>query len=63
MQIAQHVLYHIRDGCTIQLGIGGMPNALGKIICDTVLKDLGGHTEMFGEGFHTIMRSMHINLC
>ena len=48
-QIAGHVLEHIHDGCTIQLGIGGMPNALGTIICETDLKDLGGHTEMLGE--------------
>lgn len=59
--IAKHVLYHIRDGCTIQLGIGGMPNALGKIICDTDLKNLGGHTEMLGEAYMDMVDSGKMN--
>jgi len=60
-QIANHVLDHIRDGCTIQLGIGGMPNALGQIISETDLKDLGGHTEMLGESYMTMMASGKMN--
>ena len=59
--IAQHVLPFIRNGCTIQLGIGGMPNALGEIIADTDLKDLGGHTEMLGQSYRTMMESGRMN--
>lgn len=60
-QIAGHVLKHIKDDCTIQLGIGGMPNALGKIICETDLKNLGGHTEMLGEAYMDMMESGRMN--
>lgn len=49
--IADHVLSEIPDGACIQLGIGGMPNALGKMIADSDLKDLGIHTEMLVDGF------------
>ncbi len=50
-RIADHVLSEIPDGACIQLGIGGMPNALGKMIADSDLKDLGVHTEMLVDGF------------
>jgi len=49
--IADHVLAEIQDGSCIQLGIGGMPNALGKMIAESDLKDLGIHTEMLVDGF------------
>lgn len=49
--IADHVLEEIHDGSCIQLGIGGMPNALGKMIAESDLKDLGIHTEMLVDGF------------
>lgn len=60
-QIAQHVLPYIRNGCTLQLGIGGMPNALGRIINDTDLRDLGGHTEMLGEAYMEMIESGKMN--
>lgn len=50
-QIAGYVLPEINDGACIQLGIGGMPNALGKMIAESDLKDLGIHTEMFVDSF------------
>lgn len=40
-QIAKHLIPHIVDGATLQLGIGSMPNALGEIIAKSDLKDLG----------------------
>ncbi len=46
-KIAGHVVKYIRDGACLQLGIGGMPNAIGKMIAESDLKDLGCHTEMF----------------
>lgn len=50
-QIAAYVLPEIQDGACIQLGIGGMPNALGQMIAESDLKDLGIHTEMLVDGF------------
>ncbi|MDQ7096698.1 acetyl-CoA hydrolase/transferase C-terminal domain-containing protein [Desulfosporosinus sp. PR] len=45
-KIAEFILEELRDGDCLQLGIGGMPNALGKMIAQSDLKDLGIHTEM-----------------
>ena len=47
LKVANFILPHIEDGCTIQLGVGGMPNAVGDAIASSDLKDLGIHTEMF----------------
>lgn len=51
VKIAQNLLPFISDGATIQLGIGGMPNALGKLIADSDLKDLGMHAELISDGY------------
>ena len=45
-KIAEFVLKELRDGDCLQLGIGAMPNALGQLIAQSNLKDLGIHTEM-----------------
>ncbi|MDR2771368.1 MAG: butyryl-CoA:acetate CoA-transferase [Clostridiales Family XIII bacterium] len=50
-KIASYVLSEIPDRACIQLGIGGMPNALGMMIAESDLKDLGIHTEMLVDGF------------
>ena len=50
-KIAEYVLPEIQNGACIQLGIGGIPNALGKMIAESDLKDLGIHTEMLVDGF------------
>ena len=44
-RIAQNVASLIRDGDTIQLGIGSLPNACARNLMDK--KDLGIHSEMF----------------
>lgn len=49
--IANYILPHICDGATVQLGIGGMPNALGELIAKSDLKDLGMHTELCSDGY------------
>ncbi len=47
--IAGAIADMVEDGSTIQLGIGGMPNVLGKLL--ETKKDLGAHTEMIGDAF------------
>jgi len=51
VKIANNVLEYLRDGQCLQLGIGAMPNILGKIISKTDLKDLGGWTEMLVDAY------------
>lgn len=50
-KVANLIVEQIHDGDCIQLGIGGMPNAVGKIIAQSDLKHLGAHTEMYSDGF------------
>ncbi len=47
-QIAKHIAPLIPDGATLQLGIGGVPDAVLKEIEGK--KDLGIHTEMVSDG-------------
>ncbi|MBX7106871.1 MAG: GNAT family N-acetyltransferase, partial [Gemmataceae bacterium] len=46
--IAKHIAELIPDGATLQLGIGGIPDAVLHYLRDR--KDLGIHTEMFSDG-------------
>jgi len=50
-RVAGYILEEITDGCCIQLGIGGMPNAVGMAIAASDLKDLGCHTEMLVDAY------------
>ncbi len=50
-QIAEIIMADMRDGDCVQLGIGGMPNAVGMLIAQSDLKDLGVHTEMLVDSF------------
>lgn len=53
-KIALLVMKEIEDGACIQLGIGKMPNAVGKLIAQSDLKNLGVHTEMLADA-HMVM--------
>lgn len=44
LAIGKYIAEYIKDGDCIQLGIGGIPNAVAKSLYDK--KDLGVHTEM-----------------
>lgn len=56
-QIADHIFPYLTDGITLQLGIGGMPNALGSLIAQSDLKNLGMHTELMSDGYLELYRS------
>lgn len=49
--IASYILEELEDGCTLQLGIGGLANYIGKMIAESDLKDLGVHSEMMCDAF------------
>lgn len=59
--IAKHVMNELCDGATLQLGIGGIPNAIGSMIAQSDLKDLGIHTEMFTDSMVDLIRSGRVN--
>ncbi len=52
IKIAEHIIPMIKDGACLQLGIGGIPNAIGKMIAKSDLKDLGVNSEMFCDAFY-----------
>lgn len=54
-KIGQYVADMIEDGSTLQLGIGGIPNAIAASLTDK--KDLGVHTEMFTDGMVDLFES------
>jgi len=45
-EIAEHIANLIEDEATIQLGIGSIPNTVGKLLLKYGLQDLGIHTGM-----------------
>jgi 4-hydroxybutyrate CoA-transferase len=47
-KIGNHIASLVDDGCTLQLGIGGIPNAALKAMFTK--RDLGIHTEMVSDG-------------
>ncbi len=50
-KVADLIVPEIPNGACLQLGIGGMPNAVGAQIVNSDLKDLGVHTEMYVDSF------------
>jgi acyl-CoA hydrolase len=48
--VAQHIMGEIEDGACLQIGIGGMPNAVCGLLAHSGIKDLGVHTEMMTDG-------------
>ena len=59
-KIADHIVSEIQDGACIQLGIGGLPNAVGKLISQSDLKDLGVHTEMLADSYLEMFKAGRI---
>lgn len=54
-RMAQHIAPLIRDGDCLQLGIGGVPDALLAYLKDK--KDLGIHSELFSDGVVDLCRA------
>jgi butyryl-CoA:acetate CoA-transferase len=59
-KIASLIVEEIPDGGCLQLGIGAMPNAVGKLIAESDLKDLGVHTEMLVDAYVDMYRAGRI---
>lgn len=56
-KIGEHIRPLIENGSTLQMGIGGIPDAVLNTLDD--VKDLGIHTEMFSDGaMHAIERGL-----
>ena len=56
-KIAKNILPYLVDGATLQLGIGSMPNALGELIAESDIKDLGMHTELCSDAYLSMYKA------
>jgi acyl-CoA hydrolase len=48
--VARLIAAEIEDGACLQIGIGGMPNAVCALLLESDVRDLGVHTEMLTDG-------------
>ena len=52
--IAEH---YIHDGCTLQYGIGEVPEAVTQAVLDKGVRELGIHTELFATAMRKLVQS------
>jgi acyl-CoA hydrolase len=55
--VARLIAAEVEDGACLQIGIGGMPNAVCALLKDAGVRDLGVHTEMLTDGLVELYRS------
>jgi len=54
--VGRLIAAEIDDGACLQIGIGGMPNAVCTQLADSPVRDLGIHTEMMTDGIVDLYR-------
>ena len=59
--VAKLIVEEIPNGACLQIGIGGMPSAVGAFVAKSDLKDLGIHTEMYVDAMVDIAVAGKIN--
>jgi acyl-CoA hydrolase len=58
--VARHIMAEIEDGACLQIGIGGMPNAVCTLLAEATIADLGVHSEMLTDGICDLYRAGRI---
>ena len=56
-RIADHARAFISDGCTLQTGIGGVPDRIAHLLAEGPGGDYGIHSEMFTDGLMALQRA------
>jgi acyl-CoA hydrolase len=56
-QVARLIAAEIEDGACLQIGIGGMPNAVCSLLRGANVRDLGIHTEMLVDGIADLIEA------
>ena len=59
--VGKLIANEIEDGACLQIGIGGMPNAVCAQLLESSARDLGVHTEMLTEGLVELYKAGRIN--
>lgn len=57
IKIAENVMKELEDRCTLQFGIGGIPNKIGEAIVNSDFNDFGVHTEMMMDSFMSLAKA------
>jgi len=60
-QVAQLIAAEIEDGACLQIGIGGMPNAVCSLLREANVRNLGIHTEMLVDGLADLIDTGIVN--
>ena len=58
--VGRFITAEIEDGACLQIGIGGMPNAVCTQLLDSSARDLGIHTEMMTDGLIELYKAGRI---
>jgi acyl-CoA hydrolase len=58
--VARQIISEIEDGACLQIGIGGMPNAVCTLLLESGVRDLGVHTEMLTDGIAELYKAGRI---
>jgi acyl-CoA hydrolase len=56
-RIAEHARSFVTDGCTLQTGIGAVPNGVAHLLAAGTGGDYGVHSEMFTDGLMELHRA------
>lgn len=59
--VARHIVGEMENGCCLQIGIGGMPNAVCALLLESGIDDLGVHTEMMTDGIADLYRAGRVS--
>jgi acyl-CoA hydrolase len=55
--VARLIAQEVEDGACLQIGIGGMPNAVCSLLLEAGVRDLGIHSEMLNDGLVALYRA------
>jgi acyl-CoA hydrolase len=58
--VSRLIAGEIEDGACLQIGIGGMPNAVCALLLESGVRDLGVHTEILTDGIGELYRAGRI---
>jgi len=59
--VARLIAAEVSDGSCLQVGIGGMPNAVCSLLLESGVRDLGVHTEMMTDGLMDLYKGGFIS--
>jgi acyl-CoA hydrolase len=59
--VARRIAAEVEDGACIQVGIGGMPNAVCTLLLESGVRDLSIHTEMLTDGIGELYKAGRVS--